>query len=149
MDRKWKHIHMKMVKRFKADKRAAKQEVEQVAQETAERLAIEPSKWKSEGTIVKVCNWSGPHFSFWCLFHRKRRVALIRIPGTRGGCEDCRTGARWNNSIYSRRDHLSLHLGPDGKIRRFGHTKIFEARLMDRPTAKSIRAIIPKLRAME
>lgn len=130
------------------DKHEAVRNVETAAKMAVERLSVKPSKWASQGTVERVCNWTGPHHGFWCLFHWRKRVTLVRIHVAHGSCRRCfRTSS--NQSSYMREQHFGLYLGSDGNLYRYGHTKIFRAKLMDRHNARHIRALIPKLDAME
>ena len=128
------------------NKRQAVRDVDAAATAAAERLSVEPSKWASKGTVVRVCNWTGPHNGFWCLFHWDKRVTLIQIPSARGGCNKCYNR---NLSDYNPQRHRGIFLGSDGRVYRYGHTKIFRAKLMDRNNAGDIRGLVPKLNAME
>ncbi|MDB5165459.1 MAG: hypothetical protein JWM00_349 [Candidatus Saccharibacteria bacterium] len=132
------------------DKRRVVYSVEVAAKYAAERLNVEPGKWGSEGRVRRVCNYSGPHHGFLCLFHRRKRVTLVEIPGARGGCPHCDKYYNRNrpHRTFDGLSHRSLYLGSNGKIYRVGHTKIFEAKLMDRDNAKDIRTLVPKLNAM-
>ena len=130
------------------NKRQAVRDVDAAATAAAERLSVEPSKWASKGTVVRVCNWTGPHNGFWCLFHQRKLVTLVKIPNAKGSCWHCSRNYRRHHD-FNRAVHLSIYLGSNGKLYRYGHTKIFKAKLMDRNNEGDIRALIPKLNAME
>jgi|GEM_PF-4245352 hypothetical protein len=132
------------------DKRRAIHDVGIAAENAVQRLSIEPNQWESRGVVRRVCSYQGPHHDLWCIFHWGKRVTLVEIPGAQGGCQTCDTyiGRRNMYSVFSGLRHRSLYLGSNGKIYRAGHSKIFEAKLMDRDNARDVRGLIPKLNAM-
>lgn len=92
------------------------------------------------GVVVWVCRWKGPHDDGWCLLHGRKRVALIPIPGSRAG-------GKLGTRRYGDAARL-LYLGSNGRIYRYGVSKVFEVNLLDRETPEDIEALVPNLEAM-
>lgn len=131
---------------LKTAKKLAIREVNTASKKAAERFRRkDPTSYHA--TVEFVCNHTGPHHGFRCFLHGRRRVALVRIPRARGNCDAC-PSHYGNYSSWQYKIHMGIWLGLDGKIYRYGHTKIFKIKLMDRDSPEDILVLVPKLNAM-
>ena len=87
--------------------------------------------WQVDGKLVRVCQRVGPHPGWQCIFHGRRQVAVVQIPGM----------SRRENRSYGRYVMMYFYIGSDGRVYRDGRHKIYIVDLMERTWPSEIRAV--------
>lgn len=91
--------------------------------------------WQVDGKLVRVCQHVGPHSGWRCIFHGRKQVAVVEIPGM----------SRQEKRSYGRYTTMYFYVGSDGKVYRDGLYKIYIVDLMDRDWPSEIRAVAERI----
>lgn len=116
-------------------KHAALQKVDDAIALAIERLdSNDADGWNRLGTLTQVCQVSGPHSDFWCVFHRKN-VVLVQIPSI------VRRGRVLEYYYGWRGKKMYFYIGADGHVYRDGWYKIYRAELYKRRKPSGIKRV--------